>query len=94
MAGNVRELKNTIERIVVTCADQKVDVDHLPSRIRDAQNETDAITVELGSSLVDVERALIEKTLAHVTANRKEAAALLGISVRALQYKIKAYNLR
>lgn len=92
--GNVRELKNTIERIVVTCADQKVDVDHLPSRIRDAQNETDTITVELGSSLAEVERALIEKTLAHVTANRKEAAALLGISVRALQYKIKAYNLR
>ena len=92
--GNVRELKNAIERIVVTCADQKVDVDHLPSRIRDAQSETDTITVELGSSLADVERALIEKTLAHVTANRKEAAALLGISVRALQYKIKAYNLR
>ena len=92
--GNVRELKNAIERIVVTCADQKVDVDHLPSRIRDAQNETDTITVELGSSLADVERALIEKTLAHMTANRKEAAALLGISVRALQYKIKAYNLR
>ncbi len=92
--GNVRELKNTIERIVVTCADQKVDVDHLPSRIRDAQNATDTITVELGSSLEDMERALIEKTLAHVTANRKEAAALLGISVRALQYKIKAYNLR
>jgi len=92
--GNVRELKNTIERIVVTCADQKVDVDHLPSRIRDAQNETDTITVELGSSLAEVERALIEKTLAHVTTNRKEAAALLGISVRALQYKIKAYNLR
>lgn len=92
--GNVRELKNAIERIVVTCADQKVDVDHLPSRIRDAQNETDTIMVELGSSLADVERALIEKTLAHVTANRKEAAALLGISVRALQYKIKAYNLR
>lgn len=92
--GNVRELKNAIERVVVTCADQKVDVDHLPSRIRDAQNATDTITVELGSSLEDVERALIEKTLAHVTANRKEAAALLGISVRALQYKIKAYHLR
>lgn len=92
--GNVRELKNAIERIVVTCADQKVDVDHLPSRVRDVQNATDTIMVELGSSLEDVERALIEKTLAHVTANRKKAAALLGISVRALQYKIKAYNLR
>ena len=92
--GNVRELKNTIERIVVTCADQKVDVDRLPSRVRDAQDATDTITVELGSPLAEVERAFIEKTLAHVTANRKEAAALLGISVRALQYKIKAYNLR
>lgn len=92
--GNVRELKNAIERVVVTCAGQKVDVDHLPSRVRDAQHAMDTITVELGSSLEGVERALIEKTLAHVTANRKKAAALLGISVRALQYKIKAYNLR
>ena len=64
--GNVRELKNTIERIVVTCADQKVDVDHLPSRIRDAQNATDTIMVELGSSLEDVERALIEKKHLHM----------------------------
>ncbi len=92
--GNVRELKNTIERIVVTCADQKVDVDHLPSRVRDARDAPDILMVKLGSSLAEVERALIEETLAQVTANRKEAAALLGISVRALQYKIKAYNLR
>ena len=91
--GNVRELKNTIERVVVTCADHQVDVDHLPSRVRDAQGETDTIAIQLGSSLADAERALIEKTLAQGPANRKEAAAMLGISVRALQYKIKAYNL-
>jgi len=35
---------------------------------------------------------LIEKTLEGVTSNRREAARILGISVRALQYKLKAYR--
>ena len=92
--GNVRELKNAIERIVVTCPEREIEVWHLPSRVRDAKEETDTMTIKLGASLEDVERELIEKTLTQVTANRKEAAELLGISVRALQYKIKEYKLR
>jgi transcriptional regulator with PAS, ATPase and Fis domain len=91
--GNVRELKNTIERLVVTCPDQEIRADQLPSRVRQSVEGSQTISVLLGTSLEEAERALIEKTLAHVTRNRKEAATILGISVRALQYKLKKYDL-
>jgi DNA-binding protein Fis len=44
-------------------------------------------------SLAEVEKLLIRQTLTHVTANREEAAKLLGISRRSLQYKLKQYGL-
>ena len=47
----------------------------------------------LGSSLQEVEAELIRQTLQRLTGNRREAAAILGISVRSLQYKLKRYNI-
>ena len=91
--GNVRELKNVIERIVVTCSEQEVGPDHLPSRLREAPEKRDGFTVKPGASIEAVERMLIAETLAHVTSNRREAAGVLGISVRTLQYKLKKYGL-
>lgn len=49
--------------------------------------------IEAGMTIMEIERKLIEKTLKSVGGHRKKAAELLGISVRALQYKIKDYNL-
>jgi DNA-binding NtrC family response regulator len=92
--GNVRELKNIIERLVVTCPDNEVKYSQLPSRIRAAKEEPKMLALKAGMSLEAVERALIADTLKNLTANRKEAARLLGISLRALQYKIKKYELR
>jgi two-component system response regulator HydG len=43
--------------------------------------------------LAEVEKMLIRQTLAHVTSNREEAAKALGISRRALQYKLKQYGM-
>lgn len=92
--GNVRELKNTIERLVVTCPDDEVKRAQLPSRVRAAKEEPKSLLLKAGMSLEDAERILIADTLHNVTSNRKEAAELLGISLRALQYKINKYNLR
>ncbi len=92
--GNVRELKNVIEQIVVTCEDQEVGVKRLPVRVRESGTRPERFEMEIGKSIQDVERALIEHTLTQVTSNRKEAAAILGISVRALQYKLKRYQVR
>jgi DNA-binding NtrC family response regulator len=44
-------------------------------------------------SLAEAEKLLIRQTLTHITRNREEAARLLGISRRALQYKLKRYGL-
>ena len=44
-------------------------------------------------TLAEVEKLLIRQTLARVTSNREEAARLLGISRRTLQYKLKEYGL-
>lgn len=90
--GNVRELKNVLERIVVTSTDREVGVDGLPSRVRKAEATVEQLSVPLGSSIEEVERRLIEATLHNVTSNRKEAATILGISVRSLQYKLKKYR--
>jgi DNA-binding NtrC family response regulator len=49
--------------------------------------------VRPGTPLAEVEKMLIRQTLTHVTSNREEAARALGISRRALQYKLKEYGL-
>jgi transcriptional regulator with PAS, ATPase and Fis domain len=50
--------------------------------------------VTLGTSLEEIELNVIRRTLAEVTNHRERAAKLLGISLRALQYKIKEYGIR
>jgi DNA-binding NtrC family response regulator len=91
--GNVRQLRNTIERLVITCREAVVDVDQLPDFLREYDRNSTTFTVRPGTPLAEVERMLIRQTLTHVTSNREEAAKTLGISRRALQYKLKEYGL-
>ena len=91
--GNVRELKNTVERIVVTCPETEVGSQRLPPGVRASAPVPKNLVIPLSTSIEETERLLIENTLAHVTSNRQEAARVLGISVRALHYKIKKYRL-
>ena len=87
--GNVRELKNAIERVVVTCKDREVGANALPTRVQAGPKTPETLEVELGTSIAQTESALIQATLEYVTSNRKQAAEILGISVRSLQYKLK-----
>ncbi|HZR21183.1 MAG TPA: sigma-54 dependent transcriptional regulator [Verrucomicrobiae bacterium] len=91
--GNVRQLRNTVERLVITCRETVVDVGHLPDFLRDYERNSTTFTVRPGTPLAEVEKTLIKQTLTHVTSNREEAARALGISRRALQYKLKEYGL-
>ena len=91
--GNVRQLRNTIERLVITCREPLVGVDHLPDFLREYDQNSTTFTVRPGMPLAEVEKLLIRQTLTHVTSNRAEAAKALGISRRALQYKLKHYGL-
>ena len=91
--GNVRQLRNIIERLVITCREVEVDVKHLPDFLREHDRNVITFTVRPGTPLAEVEKLLIRQTLTHVTSNREEAARALGISRRALQYKLKQYGL-
>jgi DNA-binding NtrC family response regulator len=91
--GNVRQLRNAIERLVITCREAVINVDHLPDFLREYDRKSTTFSVRPGTSLAEVERMLIRQTLTHVTSNRAEAARALGISRRALQYKLKQYGL-
>lgn len=91
--GNVRQLRNTVERLVITCREVLVDVHLLPDFLKDYDRKTTTFTVRPGTPLAEVEKMLIRQTLTHVTSNREEAAKALGISRRALQYKLKEYGL-
>ncbi len=91
--GNVRQLRNMIERLVITCRDPVVEAKDLPEVLRAHDQSTVTFTVRPGTPLAEVEKLLIRQTLTHVAANREEAAKALGISRRALQYKLKQYGL-
>jgi DNA-binding NtrC family response regulator len=65
----------------------------LPDFLRAHDQNATTFAVRPGMTLAEVEKLLIRQTLTHVTCNREEAAKLLGISRRSLQYKLKQYGL-
>jgi transcriptional regulator with PAS, ATPase and Fis domain len=91
--GNVRQLRNIVERLVVTISRQTISIEDLPSALVSSARPDRTFSIRPGMSLAQVEAELIRQTLANVTSNRAEAAKKLGISRRALQYKIKRYGL-
>jgi DNA-binding NtrC family response regulator len=70
-----------------------VGVNQLPDFLREYDRNATTFTVRPGTPLAEVEKMLIRQTLTHVTSNREDAARALGISRRALQYKLKEYGL-
>jgi DNA-binding NtrC family response regulator len=91
--GNVRELRNMVERLVVTCPTTAIEVEALPETMRAHLQNATTFLVRPGMPLAEVEKLTIRQTLTHVTKNREEAAKVLGISRRSLQYKLKQYGL-
>ena len=93
--GNIRQLRNLIERLIVTVRSSTIDVEHAPSlpKVVAANPGEPLLTVRPGMSLAEVEAMMIRHTLEKVTPRRDEAAKLLGLSRRALHYKIKILGL-
>ena len=84
--GNIRELQNVIERAVIL-SNGRIDADHLNI---DPQEKSSLS----GKGLLQTsEQDLIRKVLEEAGGNRKQAARILGISLRTLQYRIKEYGL-
>jgi len=92
--GNVRELRNTVERAIILARGGVVHPEHLPPTIAAAANGSVPIPApRAGTKVHDMERELIVRTLSETQGNRTRAAESLGMSRRALLYKLKRYGI-
>ncbi len=90
--GNVRELENIVERAIVLCKKNMISIDHLPRNIVPEKDDISIIKIPLGTSLRDAEKEIIQKTLQITQGNKKEAAKILGISNRKIEYKVEGWR--
>jgi DNA-binding NtrC family response regulator len=91
--GNVRELENIIERAVVLTRDDVIGSSDLPLTVQDPEAEYEQGT-NLTATVEAVERRMIRDALARSEGVQTRAAVLLGISERALRYKLIKYGFR
>lgn len=97
--GNARELENTIHRAVLISQGNEIEDNHIflthaPSNDNETAENTlsDSTDQLIGSSVAEVEKQLILKTLDHCIGNRTQAANILGISIRTLRNKLNEYK--
>ncbi len=91
--GNVRELRNAMERAALVSRGELVLPEHLPARVR-ATPEPSAMlsAIGTGEQLEDVERQTILQALQKHSFSRTETAKAIGISRRALIYKLQRFR--
>ena len=92
--GNIRELRNVIERAVVICEGEQIEKRHLPFHItgQEPSPTSDAVMIPIGMPLEEVERRVILSTLARTEYNKTRTAETLHISLKTLHNKLKAYK--
>jgi DNA-binding NtrC family response regulator len=89
--GNVRELENVVERAVVLCDAHRIEKKHLsPTVVPNEDGE--ALPAIPGSTIADLERYAILKTLEACGGSTSKAATVLGVSPRKIQYKLHEYS--
>lgn len=86
--GNVRQLRNTVESLLITCG-ERIRVADLPKEISaTVPGSINAIQIDLPARLEEIEKLVIERTLSFTGGNRTRAAELLGLGRRTLQRKL------
>lgn len=91
--GNVRELKNVMQHAILMADDSVLAPRHLPDSLAQGSHEEDRVSFRVGTSLAQVEREMIIKTLEAAGNNRTRTAKLLGISRRSLYSKLDKHRI-
>jgi DNA-binding NtrC family response regulator len=87
--GNVREVRNVIERAVILANGEFIEPKHLPPLVTDSPDVVKpVIALEPGTTVEEAERRLILMTLEHTRDNKTRAAEILGISLKTLHNKL------
>lgn len=93
--GNIRELRNVIERSVILTDSSELEIDSLPLDISIYNNEKDSTQTKIMSafSMASAEKMQIQKVLNHTKGNKAEAARLLEIGIATLYRKVEEYKI-
>ncbi len=93
--GNIRELRNVIERSVILTDSSELSSDSLPVDIlaKQEQSEFSQNKIMSAFSMASAERMQIQKILKHTNGNKAEAARLLEIGIATLYRKIEEYSI-
>lgn len=90
--GNVREIRNVVERAFVLCSHDSIGTQYLPERIKSQHASQILINIPLGSSSQEAERILILQTLASAGNNKAKTAKILGVSRKTLHNKLASFS--
>ncbi len=95
--GNIRELENTIERAVLLCQNSTIKPEHISiesAMFCKPENQIEEeCSLQPGTTLEEMEKELILRTLKDVAGNRTKAADMLGVSVRTIRNKLTQYKI-
>ena len=89
--GNIRELRNCIESAVVMCGGNEITPEDLPPTVS-ASIAAPSITIPVGTTLDDAEKAIICENLAANKGNKSKTADILGIGRKTLHRKLQEYG--
>jgi DNA-binding NtrC family response regulator len=94
--GNIRELRNALERAAIVCDRDLIGRTHLPGEfgksLAKAPSDLSSMRFPIGTTVDAIERELILQTLQSTGNNKTRAAELLGISLKTLHNKLKEYG--
>jgi DNA-binding NtrC family response regulator len=90
--GNVRQLRNVIERALIVTRGPMISVADISPEVKGVVGTTSGFEVSLGMSLDDIEREVILKTIEFVDGNKSRAAEMLGISIKTLYNRLEQYQ--
>jgi len=99
--GNVRELRNALERAVIVAGEGPLRSAHLHGALEDpaaaasrppVSDDPNLVSLRVGATVREAEKALILKTLEHTGNNKTRAARILEVSLKTLHNKLKEYG--
>jgi transcriptional regulator with PAS, ATPase and Fis domain len=94
--GNIRELRNVIERAIILAEGRFIEISHLPPNLAASERGAaiPALTLTPGTTVEEAERRLILLTLEHTRNNKTKAAEILGISLKTLHNKLNKLRIQ
>ena len=91
--GNVRELRNVVQRSYIMAEDETIDSRDLPQDLGPQKQDSGPyLSVAVGATIADVERRLIFATLDQCGGTKEKAAEMLGISLKTLYNRLREYG--